>query len=111
MSEPYKVLMLSQISLFSWVNRYLHCSIYAVVFADVSFLTLFDVVVFDVFLKFVSWAGYFSFGFCTRPFVFASFAHDKQMVDGMRDGWESVWTESQNPRHIEAILCVGVSLC
>ena len=24
-SESYKVLMLLQISLFSWVNRYLHC--------------------------------------------------------------------------------------
>ena len=49
-------------------------------FADGSFLTLFDVVVFDVFLMVVSWAGYFSFCFCTRPFVFASFAHDRQMV-------------------------------
>ena len=56
-------------------------------FADVSFLTLFDVVVFDVFLMVVCWAGYFSFCFCKHPFVFASFAHDRQMVDGMPDGF------------------------
>ena len=49
--------MLLQISLFSWVNRDLHYSIYAVVLADVSFLTLFGVVVFDVFPMDVCWAG------------------------------------------------------
>ena len=32
------------------------------------------------------------------PFVFASFAHDRQMVDGMRDCWELVWTESKEYR-------------
>ena len=36
-SESYKVLMLSQTSLFSWVNRYLYCSIYAVVFCGCFF--------------------------------------------------------------------------
>ena len=36
-SESYKVLMLSQTSLLSWVNRYLYCSIYAVVFCGCFF--------------------------------------------------------------------------
>ena len=102
-----KVLMLLQISLFSCVNRYLHCLIYALVLADVSFLTLFGVAVFDVFQMEVCWANYSFFCFCTLPFVFASFALDRQMVDGMQDGLESVWTESQNLRHIEVTLCVG----
>ena len=48
--------------------------------------------------------------FLHTSFCFVSFAHDGQMVDGMRDGWGSVWIESQI-RHIEAILCVGISLC
>ena len=37
--------------------------------------------------------------FLHTSFCFVSFAHDRQMVDGMRDGWGSVWTESQNLRH------------
>ena len=61
--------VLLQMSLFSWVNKYLHCSIYALVLADVFFLTLFGVVVFDVFPMDVCWAGCSSSCFCTRPFV------------------------------------------
>ena len=106
-SESCKVLMLLQISLFSWVNRYLHCSIYALALADASFLTLFGVVTLYVFPMEVCWAGYSSC-FCIIFVVFASFGHDRQMADGARDGWESLWTESQNLRHIEAECCVCV---
>ena len=61
--------------MFSCCFRFL-CSVGSLVLADVSFLTLFGVVVFDVFPMDVCWAGCSSFCFCARPFVFASFAHD-----------------------------------
>ena len=75
MSESHKVLTLLQTSLFSWVNRYLYCSLYVLVLGDISFLTLFSVVVVDVLSMDVCWAGYSSFCFCNLPFVLASFAH------------------------------------
>ena len=53
----------------------LHCFFSVLVLADVSFLTLFGVVVFGVSPLDVCWAGCSSFSFCIFPFVSASFPH------------------------------------